>query len=188
MPSAEPPARIVLLNGPGSVGKSTVARALQKIARAPLLHVSMDAFLDMLPDQFADHPETFRYRTAPIGRAQVTGIETGPTGAALRSAMRHAVAALAAAGLDLVVDDVWLEGDPPGYARLLAPFRVWRVGLTAPLEVLEAREAARGDRLPGLARDQADRVHRGVRYDMTLDTASLSPETAARRIAALAGL
>ncbi|MFZ3005690.1 MAG: hypothetical protein WA047_05905, partial [Phenylobacterium sp.] len=35
------------------------------------------------------------------------------------------------------------------------------VGLLAPLEVLEAREVARGDRQIGLARWQFDRVHAG---------------------------
>ena len=43
------PARVVLLNGAGSAGKSSIARALQAIAGRPLLHVQMDAFFDMLP-------------------------------------------------------------------------------------------------------------------------------------------
>ncbi|MGH6929884.1 MAG: phosphotransferase-like protein, partial [Dongiaceae bacterium] len=34
-------ARIVLLNGAGSVGKSSIARALQTIATEPFLHVQM---------------------------------------------------------------------------------------------------------------------------------------------------
>ncbi|GHD58475.1 hypothetical protein GCM10017083_41490 [Thalassobaculum fulvum] len=42
-------ARIVLLNGAGSAGKSSIARALQAIAATPLLHMQMDAFLEMLP-------------------------------------------------------------------------------------------------------------------------------------------
>lgn len=93
-----------------------------------------------------------------------------------------------AAGFDLVVDDVWLDGEPADYAALLAPFRVQRVGLEAPLAVLEAREAARGDRLVGLARGQIDRVHRGVRYDLVLDLGALTPEAAAWQIAGRAGL
>jgi chloramphenicol 3-O phosphotransferase len=42
-------ARIVLINGVSSVGKGSVAKALQKIASRPMLHVQMDAFLEMLP-------------------------------------------------------------------------------------------------------------------------------------------
>ena len=45
----------------------------------------------------------------------------------------------------------------------------------APLEVLEARERQRGDRLAGLARWQYDRVHRGKKYDLEIDSGSLNP-------------
>ena len=48
-------ARVVLLNGAGSAGKSTIARELQSITREPFLHVPMDAFLEMLPQQFIRH-------------------------------------------------------------------------------------------------------------------------------------
>lgn len=41
-------ARIVLLNGVGSAGKTSVAKALRTIADEPFLHVQMDAFMDML--------------------------------------------------------------------------------------------------------------------------------------------
>ncbi|MDE1996547.1 MAG: chloramphenicol phosphotransferase, partial [Rhizobiaceae bacterium] len=35
-------AKILLLNGVGSAGKSSIARALQAIAAEPFLHVQMD--------------------------------------------------------------------------------------------------------------------------------------------------
>jgi len=102
--------------------------------------------------------------------------------------MRQTVAALAGIGFDLVVDDVWLSGEPADHAAHLQGHSVWRVGLTAPLRLLEAREAARGDRTPGLARAQWLRVHDGVRYDLMLDMSDLSPGAAAHRIVALADL
>ncbi|WP_246691382.1 MULTISPECIES: hypothetical protein [unclassified Mesorhizobium] len=52
----------------------------------------------------------------------------------------------------------------------------------APLDVLEAREAARADRLPGLARWQYPRVHKGMDYDLEVDTSQLTPLECARRI------
>ena len=42
-------ARIVLLNGVSSVGKGSVAKALQRIASRPMLHVQMDVFMEMMP-------------------------------------------------------------------------------------------------------------------------------------------
>ena len=65
------------------------------------------------------------------------------------------------------------------YAALLSGFTFYMVGVFAPLDVLEARERQRGDRLIGLARWQYDRVHHGKRYDLELDTSSATaPECA----------
>ena len=46
----EPRPQVIILNGIGSVGKSSMAKALQAITSKPFLHVAMDAFLDMLPE------------------------------------------------------------------------------------------------------------------------------------------
>ncbi|MBZ9659153.1 hypothetical protein LB523_08855 [Mesorhizobium sp. ESP-6-4] len=48
--------------------------------------------------------------------------------------------------------------------------------------MLETRESRRADRLPGLARWQFERVHRGVAYDLELDTSRLMPSECARLI------
>jgi chloramphenicol 3-O phosphotransferase len=44
------------------------------------------------------------------------------------------------------------------------------VGITAPLEVIEQREAERGDRFVGQARGHYETVHRHGQYDILLDT------------------
>jgi len=62
------------------------------------------------------------------------------------------------------------------YLRELRGFRVYFVGVRCNLGVLEARELARGDRLPNLARPQHSAVHRGPRhYDLEVDTSAASP-------------
>jgi chloramphenicol 3-O phosphotransferase len=50
--------------------------------------------------------------------------------------------------------------------------------------VAAARELARGDRIPGLAVRQAEAVHRGVRYDVEVDTTHAEPVTCAEAVAA----
>ena len=90
--------------------------------------------------------------------------------------MRHAVAAMAAQGNSLVVDDVMTrEGQDREYRALLSDFDVYLVGLFASPEILEARERQRGDRAIGLARWQFDRVHRNVTYDLKIDTGATTP-------------
>ena len=59
--------RIVVLNGVGSVGKSSLARALQAQSRVPLLHVAMDGFLEMLPEALQDHPQGISYEETAVG-------------------------------------------------------------------------------------------------------------------------
>ena len=176
--------RVLLLNGVGSAGKSSIAKSLQVITRAPFQHVAMDAFLDMLPAAYQDHPDGFRYETLlDRGRPSVA-IHSGPVGERLMTGLRAAVAGLAGEGNDLIVDDV-LFGEAGGvadYRRRLAAHDLMVVEVKAPLDVLEAREAARGDRLIGLALWQYGLVHAGIVYDFEVDTATASPEHCARRI------
>jgi len=175
-------ARIVLLNGVGSAGKSSIAKALQAVAADPFLHVPMDSFLDMLPDAYHDHPDGFFYETPPESGTPLTVIRAGPVAARALRGMRRAIAAMAAEGNDLIVDDVLLGPAWSEYSTLLEPYRVFLVGVRAPLDVLEARERLRGDRAIGLARWQFDLVHDGMTYDLELDTSQASAMDCARRI------
>jgi len=181
-------ARIVLLNGAGSAGKSSIARALQAIAGGPFLHVQMDGFLAMLPAAHQDHPDAFAFDAGVEDGCPVVDIRSGPLGERLMRGMRRSVAALAEAGNDLIVDDVMLGDEMADYDALLTGFRVFKVGVFAPLDVLERREQARGDRLIGLARRQVDRVHAGRAYDLVVDSAALTAAECAERIKERFGL
>jgi chloramphenicol 3-O phosphotransferase len=171
---------VVLLNGVSSVGKGSVAKALQRIASRPMLHVQMDAFLELMPPGTFGHPDGYSFETREDGGKPVTAITSGPIlGLAMRG-MRAAVAAMADAGADLVVDEVmWDPADLADYRRRLAQHAFHVVGLFAPLEVIEQREQARGDRTRGLARWQYDKVHAEMAYDLELETSVASPETLA---------
>jgi chloramphenicol 3-O phosphotransferase len=163
--------RIVLLNGVGSSGKSSIAGALQQIASAPFLHIAMDAFLEMLPAASFNRPDGMTFETGEQNGKPIVAIHTGPVAQRAMRGMRHAVAAMAAEGNNLIVDEVMLGEDKAAdYARLLRPFDVCRVGVFAPLDVLEARERQRGDRLIGLSRWQYDRVHTAMNYDLEVHT------------------
>ena len=88
-------ASIIILNGVGNVGKSSIARALQGITAEPFLCVAMDAFLDMLPSSYLDHPVGFVFEEQSKAGAAAIAIRTGKVG---ERGMRRAIAALAAEG------------------------------------------------------------------------------------------
>jgi len=181
-------ARIVLLNGVGSAGKGSIAKALQQIASEPFLHVEMDAFLDMLPPASWDHPEGLRFETLEQDGKPAIAIHSGPVVERALDGMRRAVAAMAAAGNNLIVDEVMEHETMAEYVRLLRDFKLYRVGVFASLEALEARERRRGDRLVGLARWQYPRIHAGQSYDLEIDTSTATPAQCAEKIKAAFGL
>ncbi|MGE0718872.1 MAG: chloramphenicol phosphotransferase CPT family protein [Alphaproteobacteria bacterium] len=181
-------ARIVLLNGVGSVGKSTIAKALQAITEDPFLYVAMDAFLDMLPEASWGRADGITFETVREDGRPSVAIHTGPVAERALGGMRHGIAAMAAQGNDMIVDEVLMDGTGAEYVELLSPYALHLVGVFAPLDVLEARERQRGDRMIGLARWQYDRVHEGMTYDLELDSSRSTPEDCARQIKMRFGL
>jgi chloramphenicol 3-O phosphotransferase len=182
-------AHVVLLNGVSSVGKGSVAKALQRIAARPMLHVQMDAFLEMMPPGSFGAPEGYTFETRSERGKPVTAITSGPILEIAMRSMRAAVAAMADVGADLVVDEIiWNPADLADYRKRLAAHAFRVVGLFAPLEVVERRERTRGDRVLGLARWQYDKVHAGMAYDLELDTSVATPEALAGRIKETFGL
>ena len=182
-------AKIVILNGTSSSGKTSLARAIQRLATGPVLRVSMDDFLEMMPPRFANDDEAFSFR--PVAEVDPVEVEigTGPYGVALMRGMRTAIAALADQGLDLVVDDVMLgAGDQDHYRAVLSDHTVIFAAVRCALESAEQRERERGDRDIGMARWQFPRVHAGRDYDLEVWTDDTSPEDGARQILRFAAL
>ena len=175
-------ARVILLNGVGSAGKSSIAAELQKIAARSFLHVKMDDFFAMTPPALMGRPDGFVFEPTEIDGRSAVEIREGAKGRLIMEAMRAAVFAMAETGCDLIVDDVLIGDERRSYPALLSAFELSVVGVHASLAALEAREAARGDRLIGLARWQYGRVHEGVAYDFEVRTDAMSAAECAASI------
>jgi chloramphenicol 3-O phosphotransferase len=153
----------VVLNGASSAGKSSIVKAIQRLSDVPALHASLDTFTDMF-DWTAIDDESVREECHRVGVANF-----------------HAtLPILASSRFPLIVDHVfeqhaWFEA----CRDALKAKRVYFVGVRCPLEVLEQREKARGDRRVGLARWQFERVHQDKEYDLEVDTSKLSPDECA---------
>ena len=165
--------RIIFLNGTSSSGKSTLARALQTRLPEPHMHVAIDAFFSMYPE---------RIWNATRQEDQDAFLRLVPT---VVAGVQRAAAALAEAGNHVILDHV-LE-DPAWLRECIERWDgldVLFVGVRCPLPELERREAARGDRAPGLAAYQFDRVHAHGLYDVEVDTSVLDVDACVATIVA----
>ena len=173
---------VIVLNGGSSSGKSGIARCLQAILPEPWLTFGVDTLVEALPP-------SLRGPGAGIELAPGGGVSVGPDFRRLEDAWMTGVAAMARAGARVIIDDVFLSGagTQQRWLRALDGLAVLWVAVRCDAGVAAAREVARGDRVGGMAAAQADLVHRGVRYDLTVDTTRTEALACARTIAARVG-
>lgn len=150
-------AQVIFLHGASSSGKSTIARALQERIEKPFWHISIDHLRDsgVLPSK--------RFRNGDFRWSEHrTRFFEG---------FHRSLGAYADAGNDLILEHIL---DTPGWLEMLkerlAGHDVFFVGVHCPLDLLVAREAERGDRPLGSARQDFERIHIGMRYDLEVQS------------------
>lgn len=170
-----------MINGGSSSGKSTIVRALQAVLPEPWLTFGVDTLVAAMPGGDQGTPGVLEF--APDG-----GVSVGPAFRTLEAAWIAGLAAMARAGAGLIIDEVLLGGadGQRRWQQALHDLEVLWVGVRCDPAVAAAREAARGDRVPGMAASQAGIVHHGVAYDLEVDTTHTEALTCARAIAARA--
>jgi chloramphenicol 3-O phosphotransferase len=72
----------------------------------PFLHVQLDAFIDMMPTASLGSPDGLVFIPLEMDGRPAMRVHSGEMGKAVFRGMRRAIAALADAGNDLIVDDV----------------------------------------------------------------------------------
>ncbi|MFJ7149497.1 chloramphenicol phosphotransferase CPT [Streptomyces sp. NPDC100445] len=171
--------QVIVLNGGSSAGKSAIVRCLQAVLPDPWLALGTDTLVDVMPASMLTSDGGIGF--APDGEVSV-----GPQFRALEAAWIEGVAAMARAGARIIVDEVFLGGadSQRRWRDALGDLPVLWVGVRCDAVVAAAREIARGDRTVGMAASQADLVHRGVTYDLEVDTAKTESLDCARTIAA----
>lgn len=149
--------KIILINGPSSSGKTTLALAAQKQFDIPFLRFSFDLFLDnqVLPME-------------QIRNGSFAWDEMRPS---VFKGIHRCLPALASAGNNLIFDHIiesksWLED----LLQCVSNLDVFFVGLHCSLPELERREAERGNRRSGEARTDFETVHSITSYDLKLNS------------------
>lgn len=149
----------IVLNGPSSGGKSTLAKALRDmiLQKRPERYevVSIDDHLKMSPEETIYEDDVFEITSALCERAS----------------------GIVRAGGGVIIDHVMTSERIYGKLREAltgCPVRLVRV--TCSPELLRKRERERGDRCPGSAEGSLRYLYPPDGYDLTVDTGTGTPE------------
>ncbi len=160
---------VLFLNGTSSAGKTTIAKAFQRIWHKPTLYASIDSFIFMFPPHVLNDDEVRKKALWPLIRA-------------FNKSLPNIVECDFPVIVDYVMESpIWLDQ----CLDSLSGFDVFFVGIECSVEELERREKERGDRQVGFARWQFNRVHQYGEYDLTIDTERFSPEESAEKLSSL---
>jgi chloramphenicol 3-O phosphotransferase len=173
--------QVIVLNGGSSSGKSSLATCLQQQLSGTWLTLGIDDLIRALSHGPTDRGAGGSLEFAPDG-----SIAVGEKFRSAEAAWYEGLAAIARAGTGVIVDDVFLESgaSQARLRRVLQSLAVLWVGVRCQPDVAEAREFQREGRVRGMARDQAERVHVGVSYDIVVDTTDTPSMECATSIAA----
>jgi len=181
---------VILVNGPSSAGKTTLCRALQAAIEDPYLVVAFDDFIFMAPPRYYRGADTSgqsehdaftalgveMVETSAPGAPLAVTARFGPVFRRILDAMAPAVRALVDGGNAVIFDHVLHDRAMHESCRkAFDGLDVFTVGVTCPIDILEARERERGDRVLGRARGLAGVVHGFLDYDVMVDTGAMTP-------------
>ncbi len=178
--------QVIVLNGGSSSGKSGIARCLQAVLPGAWLVFGVDTLIEAMPASLRKAEPGGAGAGAGIGFGADGQVSVGDEFRALDAAWSRGVAEMARAGARIVVDEVFLGGaaSQDRWRTALDGLGVLWVGVRCESAVAAGREVARGDRVPGMAAAQAELVHRGVVYDLEVDTTRTEAMECAHVIAA----
>ncbi|NHJ02364.1 MAG: chloramphenicol phosphotransferase [Candidatus Heimdallarchaeota archaeon] len=178
--------KIILLNGPSSSGKSTIAKELQEILAEPYILFPIDCFLNFyltsLPKRFfpppvrknISFPEGLELRDKEI---QWLKLLTG---------FHNCIVALSNSEINVIVEHVLESSFMVAHClNTLCGFPVLFVGVQCNLAELRRRETLRNDRKSGMGEAQYHVVHTHTCYHLSVDTSTDTPEICAQKIKAV---
>jgi chloramphenicol 3-O phosphotransferase len=181
------PGQIVVLNGAPRAGKSSIVAAIQQTFAGLWMNLGVDHCMAMTPARYQPGIGLRPGGERPDLEAVV---------ATLYRALYESVAAHSRLGLNVVVDVGHHDGYSaprgilPACAAILAGLPALFVGVQCPLDVIMARRLATGwnagwspgDPIPPPVLRWQQAVHTPGVYDLTVDTAQLSPSQCAALI------
>lgn len=179
---------IIFLNGTSSSGKTSLARELQNQFAENYLYFGFDVCLDMMPSKAnsldnVSISDGYSWEDVILPNKSIgKRIVVGEYGKRIEESYRNMVKTLLESGNNLIADSVISKIEIDSWRNWLSDFNGCFVGVQCELELLIEREKSRGDRIIGAAAEQYFRIHKGIKYDLSVDTGSESIEVCAEQI------
>lgn len=184
---------VIILNGPSASGKSSLQKEFQVLMMPTLwIKVGIDTLFDQpMPDitlenlAYWQKENAIRWVESTKDKDQnnVITLFVGAEGEKVAYGMNSAIAAYAQSGCNVIVDYIaykkeWIDD----LQKQLKDIKTYWVKVSIPLEVIEAREAARGTSPKGHARSHYDSVYWNITYDLEVNSDQNSAIEIAKKI------
>ncbi len=175
----------LVLNGTSSAGKTSIVNILlEKIKGSDIFALSIDTFVDMLPQRFVGKANEASRGFQFYPENGALNIRVGDLGNLIIKQMHKVAKDLLLSGSSVVLDHVVLT---ESWARTLYDLRktganIIYVLITGDIHKLEKREKARSNRFIGLAKGLKHVEGKIENYDLVIDTTLHSPNKAAKMI------
>ena len=161
--------RVLVFNGGSSSGKSSLTLALQLVLPGVWLRFSVDTLVDACPPSLLS--------TDGLDLAQDGSVHVAAGFTAVEEHWMAGLARMAELGANLLIEDGFVSG-PAAQQRwrdALADLPTGWVGVRCDPATAARRESLRGDRITGMAQQQAEAVHLGIDYDLDVDSTDRAP-------------
>jgi chloramphenicol 3-O phosphotransferase len=175
--------QVIFLSGCSSAGKTLLAKSIQHLSYDLWVSFGVNTFINLLP--LEKQEAYFKFILGQNQRGPTVQVQTGQNAGKIFGMMPKFAEILANAGNNLIIDEVLLDDSSlRTYARSLANHTVYYIGVFCDLKIMQELEILRGDRAIGLANDQIERVHQGIRgsYDLKVETSLQTPFKVAHEI------
>lgn len=169
---------IIFLNGTSSSGKTSISKELIRITNHDFMHISVDSFSEGIIKSYNEMFQNFN-ESMENNNDKTNEILSPPVVKLFYATIKY----FAVIGKCVIVDSLIVgEEQMKECLESIGDINVIFVGVQCPLEELERRELARGDRHIGLAKSQYDHIHSHGEYDLTVNTFDSSTQECAEEI------
>jgi len=163
---------VLILNGTSSAGKTTIAKVLAEQIHPDkgIVVLSVDSFVDMLPNQLVGDYETAAIGFRFVKESNCLNVEIGPLGMVLIEQMYTVAKNIYKKGYSVIIDDVLIKREMPEIISCDDEINLIKVLVTCDLSELKRRESHRNDRKLGLAEGLLYVNQNPEEFDLVIDT------------------